>query len=747
MGKTASIRTVAWIEAFVMATLVLLTNPAKSRESAATLTSRPPNIVVVLLDDIGFADSSTFGGLANTPLLDQLSAQGLKYINFNTAGICSATRAALLTGRNHHRVGFGGLADDPGPTPSHSTSWNTQTSSVAEVLKEHGYSTAAVGKWHNTPWSDISPVGPFDRWPTHLGFDYFYGFMEPGAQSEWEPSSLYRDTIPVEPSGKWEQGYHLTVDLTSDAIRWIQSHRSLTPEKPYFLYFAPGAVHFPHHVPKQWIEKYRGKFDQGWDRLREEIFTRQKILGVIPPNSKLTPRPKEIPAWDSLQPNQKALFAHQMEVYAAFIEHTDHELTRLINAIQAPPSRPEDTLILFIVGDNGGSPGYIPDSRSISEQLRHSNELGGPEQINGIEEGWGWAGSTPFQWYKSIASHFGAVRNPLIVVWPLHVTDTGGIRSQFVHVSDIAATIYDVAEVSPPTVVNGKKQLPLDGVSFAPTFNSSTVPSQHHIQYFEIFGNRAIYDDGWVAAARHTSTAHTSLREDFSKDQWELYHVAEDFSEAIDLAKTYPHRLEALKALFNIEARDNGVYPLGEGQSYADPFTNGTFAYSSGFPRIIGLAAPTFQRSHRIAADLVIPANGAEGIIASYGNRWSGFVLYVKDGHIIFESHTYQGRQRTIRSETSIPAGRIRVDFAFNPNGKSREDEVVTGIGRLYVNHKLVGESPIEIDYVSAFWGTFSVGRVFGSPVSSAYESPFTFTGELERLTVDLHDSAAIAGK
>lgn len=392
-----------------------------------------PNIVLILLDDIGFADASTFGGTAQTPELDKLAAQGLRYNNFNTTAMCSPTRAALLTGRNHHRVGFGIIADFAGGYPGYNSVWKKSTASIAQVLHVNGYSTAAFGKWHNTPDWEITPTGPFDRWPTGLGFEYFYGFMGPGGEdNQWEPAKLYRNTTPVNPPATPERGYHFTADMTDEAIRWIRTHESLAAEKPYFLYFATGAVHDPHHAPKEWIDRYQGRFDRGWDELNKEIFARQKKLGIIPANAKLTPRPKEVPAWNSLSADQKKLYARQMEVYAGFIAHTDAQVGRLLNAVRATTDG-DNTLVMYIVGDNG-SAGWAPldgatsGASTVQEQLQYLDKLGSPEIPNNIySKGWAWAGNTPFQYWKTIASHFGGTRDPLVVSWPARIKEDKGI--------------------------------------------------------------------------------------------------------------------------------------------------------------------------------------------------------------------------------------------------------------------------------------------------------------------------------
>lgn len=719
--------------------------------------SGAPNIVLILLDDIGFADTGTFGGMAYTPELDRLAAQGLRYNNFHTTGLCSPTRAALLTGRNHHAVGFGGLANRASGFPGYNSLWRRSTVSIADVLRCAGYATAAFGKWHNTPIWEINPVGPFDRWPTRLGFEYFYGFNS-GAENHWEPVSLYRNTTPIEARITPEQGYHLTTDITDEAIGWLKMFQSLSPEKPYFLYFATGAVHSPHHAPKEWIEKYRSKFDRGWDALNEEIFARQKRLGVVPVNTALTLRPREIPAWDAISDDQKRLYARQMEVYAGFIGHTDYELGRLIRTVQEAPDA-DNTLIFYIVGDNGtsaeaGLDGDGWGGLSAEDQLQRLDELGSHKvPMNHYSAGWAWLGSTPFQWWKSVASHFGGVRDPLIVSWPKRIRDTGGLRSQFTHVNDVAATIYDVAGIPFPETFDGSEQRPLDGVSFAHTFDRSDGLSRHRTQYFEMFGNRAIYHEGWVAAAAHEvrgwewGSPHPNL--DYASDKWELYNVENDFSEAHDLAALYPEKLQELKTLFDIEARKNDVYPLGAIFAFLGqqpPLTKGKteYVYYAGTPRLQWPAHPNFvRRSYRITAQAVIPDSGAEGVIVSYGERGSGFVLYVKDNRLIYRTRARRYRaHEMIASDTLIPRGEVYLTCEFTRQREAESTEVGkrkphAGLGRLMINGQVVGQADIT-EVSTCNFGCLGIGQVFGSPVSDEFEVPFKFTGILKYVKFEL---------
>ena len=727
------------IAALCLACFACLYAAAALAEAAKT----PPNIVLILIDDAGFGDASTFGGPVQTPALSQLAAEGLSYTNFNTAAMCSPTRAALLSGRNHHRVGFGFLAESSRSHPAYDGVWKKDTASVAQVLRSQGYSTAAFGKWHNTPSHEISAAGPFDRWPTGLGFDYFYGFMGWGA-SHWFPE-LYRNTTPIEPPATPEMGYHLTNDLTNQAIGWVQTHEALSRNKPYFLYFSLGATHGPHHVSPEWIDKFEGQFDQGWDALREETFARQKNQGVIPADTSLTPRPAQIPAWASLPAEQRKLLSRQMEIYAAFLAHTDHEIGRLLESVRQGPQA-DNTLIFYIMGDNGaagegglnGQMDRHPNAgASLAEQLPKIAELGGPARDNLYSTGWAWAGSTPFQWYKMIASHFGSTRNPLVVSWPRVMGNRGGQRSQFTHVTDIVPTIYEAAGITLPDRLNDVQQQPLDGVSFADTLVQPVRPAPDRVQYFEIMGHRAIYQNGWVAAARNWS----GWGGDFSIDQdvWALYHVAEDFSEAHDLAAKFPKKLTQMQTLFDAEAKRNNVYPLRPPRDAESADGPRDLVFYPSMPRtaVKGLPASITASSHRITAELVVPDGGAEGILFSHGGAWEGFVLYVKDGRLVYENNYANRSCETIKSDTELPSGRVEVKFEFvrdeSRDGKPRD----TGSGALYIDGKLTGSAKLSLR-PELYYGSLAVGRSPGDAVSEAYQPPFAFSGTLERVRVEL---------
>jgi arylsulfatase len=722
--------------------------PIKAPEKA-------PNVLLVLLDDVGFGQASTFGGPVDTPNLTRLAEKGLRYNQFHTTALCSPTRAALLTGRNHHSVGTGVVAELASGFPGYTTILPKSAATVAEVLRQNGYNTAAFGKWHNTPDYETSAVGPFDRWPTGLGFEYFYGFLG-GDTNQWSPA-LVENTQRIAPPTN-NPDYHLTPDLVDHAIAWIHSQQSIAPDKPFFTYLATGATHAPHHAPKAWIDKYQGKFDQGWDKLREETFARQKQLGVIPANAQLTPRPKELPAWDSLSPDDQKIYAHEMEVFAGFLAHTDHEVGRLIDAIDQIGEL-DNTLIFYIVGDNGASAegglagsvnelkvfNKVPESR---EQLLASlNDLGSPKTFNHYHAAWAWAGTTPFQWTKQIASHFGGTRNPLIIAWGDKIKDQGGLRSQFHHVIDITPTIFEAAGITAPTQVNGVKQQKIEGTSLVYTFDDPEADSKHENQYFEMFGNRAIYNNGWIAAARHPRLPwQGTINADFEKDPWELYNIEEDFSEANNLASENPEKLEKLQKLFLSEARKHKVLPLDDRlserfdvQSRPSPAAGRTTFtyYSSGVSIPEGSAPSLKNRSFSITADVEIPESGAEGVLLTQGGRFAGWGFFLEDSKPTYVYNFANSERYIIQSPEKLAPGKSTIRFNFDYDG----GEVgAGGIGKLFINDQQVAEGRIEktLPYRLALNETFDIGRDTGTPIVETYQVPFAFTGNLQKVTLNL---------
>ncbi|MDF2460330.1 MAG: sulfatase atsD, partial [Nitrospira sp.] len=530
-----------------------------------------PNVIVFLIDDIGFGHASTFGGAIPMPTLDRLAHQGVKYNRFHTTALCSPTRVALLTGRNHHMNNAGAIMEVATAFPGNTGARPLSVTPLAEILRQNGYSTAAFGKYHETaPW-EVSVSGPFDRWPTHSGFDKFYGFIG-GETNQWAPL-VYDGTVKVEPPH--DPKYHFTTDMTNQAIQWIRSQQSLTPDKPFFTYFATGATHAPHHVPKDWIAKFKGKFDGGWDKYREETFARQKQMGIIPQAAKLASKPEAIKDWDTLTADEKKLFARQMEVFAAFAAHTDHEIGRVVKAVE-DMGKLDNTLILYIVGDNGSSAeggmvGMYNEmtyfngiAEKVPDMLKNIDKWGSPETFPHMAAGWAVAGNTPFMWTKQVAANFGGSRNPLVISWPARIKVRGEMRSQFQHVVDIAPTVLEAVGIPEPKMVNGIQQTPMEGVSMVYTFDDAKAADRHKTQYFEIFGNRAIYHDGWVAAAVHKAPWEAAPRHKLAEDVWELYNVEEDFTETNDLSASNPDKLKELQVLFMKEAERYRVLPIDD---------------------------------------------------------------------------------------------------------------------------------------------------------------------------------------
>lgn len=718
-----------------------------------------PNVVLIMLDDLGFGQPGTFGGPVPTPALDALADTGLRYNRFHTTAICSPTRAALLTGRNHHQVGMGTITELATGYPGYNSVWPKSTASVARILRDNGYSTAAFGKWHNTPDWETQPNGPFNHWPTGLGFDYWYGFQG-GETSQWEPQ-LYRNTLAVEPAKRPEEGYHLTTDLVDDAISWVKREQAVTPDKPYFVYFAPGATHAPLHAPKDWIDRFKGQFDQGWDKVREETLARQKKLGVVPADTVLTPRPKEIPGWDSLDADAKKLYARHQEAFAGFLAHTDHEVGRLLEVIHSLPNS-DNTLIIYIAGDNGPSAegsltgtlnnimtqNGIPDS--VEQQLGKMDEIGGPLHENHYPVGWAWAGTAPFQWMKRVPSHFGGTRNGMVVSWPAKIGEAGGLRTQFSHVVDIAPTILAAAQIPQPKLVDGIEQTPMAGLDMGATFKDAKAAEFRHNQYFETGGHRAIYHDGWVAASFHGAPWVLTGSVGFKDNQWALYDITKDFSQANDLAQKNPEKLKEMQALFDEEARKNQVYPLDD--RFAERAKGGdrpsvtsgrkSFVYTSGVTRLPeGSAPPIYQRSHTITANIVVPDAGAEGVIVAEGGG-TGYALYIKEGVITYEYNFFGKEVTSIKSSEKLPSGDVEIVMQYSQKPFKPFVEVTGGTVELLVNGKNVGKGEVKSVVPVRFSATetLDVGRDNGAPATPTYREqlPFAFTGEIKTVRFDL---------
>jgi len=742
-----------------------------SKPGSMALTKAPtgaPNVLLILIDDSGFGQWGTFGGQVPTPNLDRLAKMGLRYTRFHTTALCSPTRAALLTGRNHHSAGTGVITEMGDGYPGYSGQIPKNAAMFAEVLRQGGYSTAFVGKNHNIADWETSISGPFDRWPGLQGFDYFYGFIG-GEMDQWQPA-LYRGTTPIAmeiPRGK-EGSYTLNDSLADDTIRYIHQEKSVTPDRPFFIYYAPGATHAPHHVPKEWIEKFKGQFHQGWDKYREEAYGRQLKLGVIPPGTKLTSRPKEIPAWDSLSADEQRVAERLMEVFAAYTAQTDYEVGRVLDSLEEV-GQLHNTLIIWEIGDNGASmegtlSGCFNEIATLEGApenpaflLQHIDDLGGPKASNHIPVGWAWAVNAPFQWGKQVASHLGGTRNPLVIAWPDQIKDAGGIRTQFHHVIDIAPTILEVAHLSQPVEVNGVKQKPIEGVSMVYSFADPKATSSRHIQYFEMLGNRALYKDGWIATARHGRLPWVTMgggTGDFDHDKWELYDLANDFSEANDVSARFPQKLRELQDAFWVEAKKYDVLPLDDrfaerGDASLRPsliagLTN--FTYYPGAVRIPEpSAASTKNSSHTITAMIDVPQGGAEGVLVAEGGGTGGYTLYIKDRKPVYEYNYFaHERYKVTSSEVLSPgAAVIRVDFKYDGGGIGKG-----GTASLFINDKKVGEGPIEKTCPSRFGAeSFDVGLDAGSPVSEDYQSPFPYSGTIKKVEINTQPSAVTASE
>jgi arylsulfatase A-like enzyme len=716
-----------------------------------------PNVLIVLIDDMGFGQSGAFGGPINMPTVEKLANEGLRYNEFHTAALCSPTRSALLSGRNHHVNNFGSIAETATTFPGQTGQRPNSVATVAEMLRLNGYSTAHFGKNHETAAWEVSPSGPTDRWPTRQGFDKFYGFMG-GETNQWAPL-IYDGMTQVEPSK--DPNYNFMTDMTDKAIDWMQYQKSLTPDKPFFMYFAPGATHAPHHVPKKWIAKYKGKFDQGWDKLREETLARQIKLGVVPPGTKLAPKPEAIKDWAALSPDEKKLFARQMEVFAGFGEYADTEIGRLIDAIKAT-GQLDNTLVFYIVGDNGASAeggmnGLFNEmtyfngvQESVQDILKHYDELGSPMTYSHYAAGWAVAGDTPFAWTKQVASSYGGTRNGMVVHWPKGVAAKGEVRSQWHHVIDVVPTILEAAKLPEPKSVNGTPQTPIEGVSMAYSFANAKAPSTHTTQYFEIFGNRAIYSDGWLAGTVHRAAWETQNRRPLEQDIWELYDTRSDFSLANDLAAKNPDKLKELQDLFLKEAVKYSVLPLDDrtlerlnAALVGRPDLMAGRTSLTVHEGMLGMSENVFintkNRSHVITADVEIPNSRASGAILAQAGRFGGWSLYLKDGKPTY-TYNFLGLQRfTIAAKQALPAGKstIRFEFAYDGGGIGKG-----GTGTIFVNGKSLATGRIERTQCCGFSADegADVGADEGTPVTEAYKVPFKFSGKISRVTIELKE-------
>jgi arylsulfatase len=716
-----------------------------------------PNVVIVLIDDIGFGTAGSFGGAIETPTLDRLAANGLRYNQFHTTALCSPTRMAILTGRNHHSTNTGSVMEVATAFPGNNGVRPRSVEPMAEMLRLNGYSTAAFGKYHETaPW-EVSVSGPFDHWPTRSGFDKFYGFIG-GETNQWAPF-LHDGTTPVEPPH--DPDYHVTTDLADNAIGWMRFQQALTPDKPFFVYFATGATHAPHHVPQKWIDQYKGKFDMGWDAYREETLARQIQHGVVPPGTKLAPKPDDIKDWDTLSKDEQRLYARQMEVFAAFASHTDHEVGRMVDALDEMGEL-DDTLFLYVWGDNGSSAeggltGTFNEmivlnglADTVEDQLPRIDDFGGKDAYNHFHAGWACATNTPFQWTKQVASHYGGTRNPLVVHWPEGIQAKGEVRPQWHHVTDVAPTVMEAAGLPFPKSVNGVKQKPFEGVSLAYSFDDPAAKDRHTTQYFEMFGNRAIYQDGWMATAKHRTPWNSAPDGPLTEDKWELYHVAEDFSQANDVADQFPGKLTEMQDLFmkeavkyNVLPIDDRVYERFNASIAGRPDLMGdrtSLTLYGGMSRIMENAFINVKnRSHSITAELEVPQKGAEGVIICQGGKFAGWSLYTKGGKLSYVHNWFDRERYTVTSPKPLPAGKVTVRYEFEYDGGDGFGH--GGTGTLYVDGRKVAEGRIEKTVGAVFSAdeTTDVGVDYHTPVTPEYaQHGNEFTGDVGKVTIEL---------
>jgi arylsulfatase len=711
-----------------------------------------PNVLLILLDDVGFGMCSTFGGPVSTPHMDKLANNGLKYTRFHTTALCSPTRGALLAGRNHHSCATGVIIEMGTGFPGYTGIVPKSTALVSQTLRDNGYATGMFGKWHNTPEPDISPAGPFDRWPTGLGFDSFYGFNQ-GETHQYYPT-IYRNTTWTPQPKTPEQGYHFTADMTDEAIAWTRNIRAANPDKPWFNYFSTSGVHAPHHAPKEWREKYVGKFDHGWDKQRELTHAKQLEMGIIPKGTKLTPRPKEVAAWDEQNADAKKVYTRLMENYAAYMAYTDAEVGRLIESLRTSGEL-DNTLVMYVVGDNGASAeggleGTFSEVASLlgvqlglESTIKRIDEIGGPTSEPHVPVGWAWCMNAPFQWTKQVASHFGGTRNPLVVHWPAGIKAKGEIRSQFHHVIDVVPTILAACKIPEPKVVNGILQKPIEGVSMLYSFDDATAKDRRTTQYFELATNRAIYHDGWVACSKYGFPWETLGRNmDFQKAPWELYNVNEDFSQADDLAAKMPEKLKELQGKFLEEAKKYDVLPFDPRFSErfdpklresGEPKTSWTyFGNNVWLPEPIG--PQLFPRGHTITAELNIPKGGAEGVVTCAGAFSAGWSLYVKGGKPVFRYTFFDLADVTIPGTESLPEGKVTLRTEFTPDGGKEG----AGTLKLLVNGKPAGEGKVKRSIFRHGLEPFEVGRDSITPISPDYKGTFAFTGTIEKITFEL---------
>jgi arylsulfatase len=721
-----------------------------------------PNVLLIMTDDQGYGVCGTFGGVVPTPAMDRIAKMGLRYTQFHSTALCSPTRAALITGRNHHSVGFGIISEQSTGYPGYNSVIGPESATIGEILKENGYSTSWFGKNHNTPSYVYSDAGPFDQWPLGMGFQYFYGFMG-GETDQWTPY-LFQNTTQIFP---WigKSGYNLTTDLADEAINHMQRLNAASPDQPFFVYYVPGGTHSPHQPTKEWIDKFKGKFDMGWNALREQIFAKQKSLGVIPPGTVLTDWPDILPKWESLSPEQKKLYAHEAEVYAAYVAYTDNEIGRVIQAVD-DMGKLDNTLIIYISGDNGTSPegttmGTFNQMTAynailelpIAAQMAHYDAWGSEATYPHMSVAWSWAFDTPFKWTKQVASHFGGTRQGMCIAWPNRIKDAGGIRTQFHHMIDIVPTILEAAGIQAPLSVNGVAQKPIEGVSMAYTWDVANVnaPSKRSTQYFEMFANRAIYHDGWIACTTPPVApwmlGTVKLPDDVVNGyKWELYNIVQDFSESNDLASKMPDKLRELQELFFVEATKYNVFPLDNSvlERIITPRPSATagrsqFIYSGNIAGLPPSDAPSLlNRSYTITAEVEIPQGGAEGMINTLGGRFGGYGFYLLKGKPVFLYNMVDLARFRWEGKQALSPGKHTIEFAFTYEGPGFGKG---GSGVLSVDGNVVSSNkiPHTIPFIMSIDETFDVGSDLRTPVEDKdYQVPFKFTGKLNKLTISL---------
>jgi arylsulfatase len=714
-----------------------------------------PNVLLVLLDDVGFGASSTFGGAISTPNIQKLADNGIRYNRFHTTAVCSPTRAALITGRNHHTAHTGVVMEMATGYDGYNSLVGKDMATIGEMLKLNGYNTAWFGKNHNVADWESTQAGPFDRWPTGMGFEKFYGFLG-GVANNWRPA-LYDGTTPIEPHiGKPD--YNLDFDLADKAIEWIQMQKTVAPQKPFLCYIAPGAIHAPQHATPEWIAKYKGKFDMGWDKLREETFARQKQMGIIPADAKLTPRPKEMPSWDSMSDRQKKVMARMMEVAAGQLSQVDYNFGRVMKAID-DMGQTDNTLVIYVIGDNGGSgegtlQGVFNDMNIVSQSTetleyleKNMDDMGGWKSSNLYGVPWAWATNTPFQWTKQVASHFGGTRNGLVISWPKGIKARGEIRSQFSHVIDIVPTILEAAGLPQPTKVNGTDQHPIEGTSMVYTFDDAKAEDRRKTQYFEIFGNSGIYHDGWFAGTTPFRLPWSGVGTDADvlTTKWELYNIDKDFSQAEDLAEKMPEKLREMQVRFYAEAAKHSVLPIqtsaaerfGEGIRPSMTGDRKSFTYTAGLKRIPeGTAPPIKNRSWSITTELTVKGDES-GVIVTQGGILAGWAFYFEKGKPVFSYSFTNGERWRFAAKEPLPAGKHKLvmDFTYDGGGMGKGGNV-----SIKANDKVIAEGKVgrTVPFRFSTEETLDIGEDTGTPVDLSYDVPATFTGELGKVVIDL---------